>query len=307
MDFDFRQARASDFDGIQRIFTYYVSNTVMALVRDVPSTLGRLQQSMDFPGDDDDTPVYPLYLPVPVLVARRITHDGNKPKIVGYTFLGPTRRHTAGHPASMELYLFVHPDYVRQGIGGALLSTLLTLVRSEPGVRCYDWVVAEQYNLLFYSVKEYKASRIVAAVSVDPASEDGGEWLPGWLETKGFVEYNRLKGATMKFNKAYVIAPSPPLLCPNCGQCSYQCFLGLTLPISSTLWTRPTATVTSSPILTTVTTRLKMPKATTWTKMKKKKTIRTVSSQFRSTSGPQLATEYMEGNRGNRHWKSRFI
>lgn len=221
MVFDFRLARACDFDGIQEIFAHYVSNTVMTLVHNVPSTLGRIQHTTEFPRDEDDeTPAYPVYLPVPVLVAHHITDDGKKPQIVGYTFLGPARNRDARNSASMELYLFVHPDYVRQGIGGTLLSMLLTMVHSDRGIRCFEWVIAGEEEVLFFTVKPYKTTRITVSVSVDPDSEDGGEWLPEWFKTKGFVEYKRLKGYSVKFNRVCVVTIpySVTLLCPSYKQ-----------------------------------------------------------------------------------------
>lgn len=178
MDFDFRLARANDFSGAQEIFTHYVNNTRMAPASEIASAITRLQQSLGFPefsNDNDETPAYPIYLPAPMVVARRIMLDGSEePKVVGYAYMGPTQRRTDDSQSSMELFLFVHPDYVRRGIGGALLSMLLNLVHSDLGLRCYDWVLMGPYNSVHIMRRNVKICRIVAAVTIHPETEDGG-------------------------------------------------------------------------------------------------------------------------------------
>lgn len=209
MDFDFRLARANDFSGTQEIFTHYENSTRMAPARNIASTITRLQQSLGFPDfsdNNDETPAYPIYLPVPMVVARRIMLDGSEePKVVGYAYMGPTHRLTDNRQSSMELFLFVHPDYVRRGIGGALLSMLLNLVHSYLGLRCYDWVLVGPFNSVHTMRKNVNICRIVAAVTLDPETEDGGEWLPLWLETKGFVEYKRSKRIGADSDQVYAV------------------------------------------------------------------------------------------------------
>lgn len=207
LDLDYRQARACDFAGIQEIFKYYICNTPIVQAHDVSGLLQKIDQNLSFPADedDDDTPAFPTYLPVPVIVARKIfDHDdsGKKSQVVGYTFLGPGRRYSSTRDlATMELFLFVHPEYVGRGIGGSLLSMLLMLVKSERGVGSFEWVAAGGNEYAHYIRHHVRARRIVAAVSVDPEGIDGGEWLPRWLETKGFVELKRSKKAGYRFGR----------------------------------------------------------------------------------------------------------
>ena len=212
MDFDFRLARANDFGGIREIFTHYANNTPMAPARDIPSILSRLQQNLGFPtfadDNDDETPAYPDNLPVPVVVTRRIVLDGSEqPKVVGYAYLGPTDRLVDDNLSRMELFLFVHPDYARRGVGGALLSMLLTLVHSHRGVSCYDWVLVGPYNSVHSMVRSRNTCLIVVAVAFDPEAEDRREWLPQWFETKGFVEYKRLSTIRVNSDRMYAVSP----------------------------------------------------------------------------------------------------
>lgn len=231
MDFDFRLARASDFSGIREIFTHYATNTSMAPAHDIPSTLSRLQQNLGFPDiandNDDETQAYPNHLPTPVVIARQIMLDGSKaPKVVGYVYLGPTDRLTDDRLSKMEMFLFVHPEYVRRGIGGALLAMLLTLVHSPVGVRCYDWMLVGEHNSVEYMVGSGHTCRIVTAVAFNPEAEDG-EWLLEWLRTKGFVEYNRVRVIRADPGHTYVFLSFMPA--------SADVLLGFRLSISSTM------------------------------------------------------------------------
>lgn len=209
MEIDFGQARASDFVGIQKIFKHYICNSVMVLARDMNSILEKIQQNLYTPedeeeeeeNDDDDTAVFPAYLPVPVLVARKILdgdNKNNKPQVVGYTFLGPCRRNTTG---DAELFLFVHPEHTGQGIGGSLLSVLLMMVQSERGIKSYDWMAPGDSGFVYYVRRETRIRKVAAVVSIDPEAADCGEWLPRWLETKGFKEIRRLDKVALRFGR----------------------------------------------------------------------------------------------------------
>ena len=208
MEIDFGQARASDFVGIQKIFKHYICSSVMVLARDMNSILEKIQQNLYTPeedgeenDDDDDTAVYPAYLPVPVLVARKILdieNTKNKPQVIGYTFLGPCRRNTTG---DAELFLFVHPEHTGQGIGGSLLSMLLMMVQSERGIKSYDWMVPGDSGFVYYVRREARIRKVAAVVSIDPEAADCGEWLPRWLETKGFKEIRRLDKVALRFGR----------------------------------------------------------------------------------------------------------
>lgn len=219
MDFDFRLARAGDFSGIQEIFTHYATNTPMTPAHNIPTTLNRLQQYLGFPdisNNDNETPAYPNHLPIPVVVARRIKLDGSEaPKVVGYAYLGPTDRLANDSLSAMELFLFVHPEYVRRGIGGALLVMILTLVHSPVGVKCYDWVLVGEDNSVEYLVHRHKVTSIVTAVAFN-SSDENGEWLSQWLETKGFVEYKRTR--VVRAN------PGHPYVLPRCVFASANTF-----------------------------------------------------------------------------------
>ncbi|ODM14848.1 hypothetical protein SI65_09600 [Aspergillus cristatus] len=107
MNLDFRLAKASDFLGIQQISKHSLRNTVTVLAHDIPSTVQTLQDNMPFPNEDDNTAAYPTYLSVPVLVARNTTSASgeNKPRVVGYAFLGPRRKSTSttGDAWTMEV------------------------------------------------------------------------------------------------------------------------------------------------------------------------------------------------------------
>lgn len=62
---------------------------------------------MPFPNEDDNTAAYPTYLSVPILIARNTTNASgeNKPRVVGYAFLGPRRKSTSttGDAWTMEV------------------------------------------------------------------------------------------------------------------------------------------------------------------------------------------------------------
>lgn len=179
---------------------HYLCNTVMVLAHDVPSTLENIQDNMPFPYENDGTAAFPTYLPVPVLVARD-TND-ERPLIVGYAFLGPCRKSTIGDASStLELFLFVHPDYVGNRIGSSLLSMLLMLVQSDRGVSRFEWVATEENGSVQYLRRGDMVQKVVAVVSIDPDAAEGGEWLPRWLETKKFKGTRRVKNMALGVGK----------------------------------------------------------------------------------------------------------
>ena len=166
------------------------------------STLQNLLVNMPFPDKDDNTAAYPTYLPVLELVAWNIStstssvNDEQKPQTVGYAFLAPRRKTTTGDASTMERFLY--PDYSDMHVGSSLFTMLLMLVQSECGIGVFGWVVTEESGYVQYLRHANRVRRVVAAVSIDTDASEGGEWLPRWLESKGFWEARRVRNLAVE-------------------------------------------------------------------------------------------------------------
>ena len=62
---------------------------------------------------------------LPYLVAvEKMAEDANE-TVVGHTYLSPFRGHMLSYGPTVELSLFVHPDYQSRNIGSRLLAAVL--------------------------------------------------------------------------------------------------------------------------------------------------------------------------------------
>lgn len=96
-----------------------------------------------------------------------------------------------------ELEIYVHHEYLQQGVGSCLFDQLLTMV--NPGYLTkggYDWVRRGEYL-------EHGCERVVKMVNFSYPHEKTAdvEWLGQLLREFGFRRAGHLKGVGFKFGK----------------------------------------------------------------------------------------------------------
>lgn len=117
--------------------------------------------------------------------------DGGTEDVVGYCYVSKFRGEKLGCARTVELTMFVHPDYTRQGIGKMLLNRLLEVL-SEPE-KWPDFVGLGHEGPLAKTnskdeEKEEKIRNVIACMAVDEEGPNQGLGLKEWYEGFGFEE-----------------------------------------------------------------------------------------------------------------------
>ncbi|KAL4892003.1 hypothetical protein BDV59DRAFT_202904 [Aspergillus ambiguus] len=145
---------------------------------------------------------------LPYLVAVdevQLSQDGTT-LVLGYAYLSPYRGDRLSYAPTVELTLFVHPDYQSQSIGSRLLSALLEKVhRGEVRNRASEITsrddCIENSHGGHDSVAGVPVRNILAVMSVDLDGKDEGDALRRWYIQRGFVERGRLEKIGCKWDR----------------------------------------------------------------------------------------------------------
>jgi len=187
-EIEIRAGTMLDIPQVQSIFNYYVTTSVMTF---------------------QINPVEPMYffakldeaktLGLPYLVAIKLSHNdqynGERKatgeeleKVLGYTYASGFRNFKEGYKHTVEITIFIHPDFQSQGIGSRLLVALLDALHH----------VSIQADSFRPRVKE-----VVACMAIDTETKDGkrGEGLREWYEKRGFREVGRMTNVGWKFGR----------------------------------------------------------------------------------------------------------
>jgi L-amino acid N-acyltransferase YncA len=189
-----RPATENDIPQVHAIYSHYVNNTVLTFMQNPPPLESMVSKFKHI------TAVRGL----PYLLAVEVAND----TVLGYTYLSPFRGTMISYGPSVELSLFLHPQYSCQGLGTSLLSALLSSLgpysyangesagRSD-GVwhRAIEHAGYQYYEVIADSIP---IRNVIACMALDPEAKDGGEGLRRWYEKRGFVETGRLKGVGYK-------------------------------------------------------------------------------------------------------------
>jgi L-amino acid N-acyltransferase YncA len=154
VNFTIEEAKVADLDQIKEIYAHYVKSSTASLEEKAPNSDEILDLYSTVMGKN-----------LPFLVAR------SAGKVIGYCYAQPYRKRSA-YRFTVEESIYVHKDYLRNGIGAELLSAVIK--------KC----------------KEIGFKQVVANV-VYSGNEDSVEFH----ESMGFVERGRLIGVGFKFNQ----------------------------------------------------------------------------------------------------------
>jgi phosphinothricin acetyltransferase len=154
LEFTIEEAKVPDLDQIREIYTHYVKNTTASLEEKAPTS-------------DDILELYSNIMAknLPFIVAKA----GGR--ILGYCYAQPYRNRSA-YRFTAEESIYVHKDFLRNGIGAELLDAVIK--------KC----------------KEIGYKQIVANVVYS-----GNEESIDFHESMGFVQRGRLINVGFKFNQ----------------------------------------------------------------------------------------------------------
>jgi L-amino acid N-acyltransferase YncA len=190
--FVIRPATHKDLPQVRAINIHYVHNTSLTFLQNPISQTQLIAKFEDITASRG----------LPYLVAIE-THVGETEEtVVGYTYLSPFRGHMLSYGPTVELTLFVHPEYQNRAVGSQLLSAVLESARA-PGVqhRSREMVVGDdgRERVIYGGDGQGVPIRnVLAVMSVDPEGKDGGEALKRWYIKRGFAERGRMEKVGFK-------------------------------------------------------------------------------------------------------------
>jgi phosphinothricin acetyltransferase len=189
----YRAARLEDLAQIRTINTHYILNTSLTFVRTPPPFESYIAKLNDLTSRG-----------LPYLVAvddEQLTDDGNA-LVLGYASLSPFRPQMVSYAPTVELSLFVHPEYQSRAIGSVLLAHLLESIESGQ-----VWHLCEGMGSQIESTVPIdedvpagaiRVRNVIAVMAVDPEGKDQGEALRTWYLKRGFGECGRMKKVGFK-------------------------------------------------------------------------------------------------------------
>lgn len=134
-------------------------------------------------------------LPYIVAVDKSQKREDGSDLVLGYASFSPFRGHLLSYAPTVELSLFVHPDFQSRSIGSNLLNYVLNLLqKGEVNQRC-----KEGPNKPLGSPT--RVLNVIAVMAVDPEGKDGGEALRRWYIQRGFVQSGRMVNVGFKRGK----------------------------------------------------------------------------------------------------------
>lgn len=189
----YRAARLEDLAQIRTINTHYILNTSLTFVRTPPPLESYIAKLNDLTSRG-----------LPYLVAvddEQRANDGNA-LILGYASLSPFRPQMVSYAPTVELTLFIHPEYQSRAIGSALLAQLLGSVETGQVWHTCDGlggqIESADASDVHASASGTQVRNVIAVMAVDPEGKEQGEALRTWYLRRGFEECGRMKKVGFK-------------------------------------------------------------------------------------------------------------
>ncbi|KAJ5765361.1 hypothetical protein N7520_004920 [Penicillium odoratum] len=186
----YRPAELSDLPQIRAINAHYITNTSLTFMTTPPPLETYIAKWHDLKSRG---------LPFLVAVQETQTKSDKTVIILGYASFSSFRGHLLSYGPTVELSLFVHPDYQSRSIGSALLDSLLDMIRCKTvHHKVEEALLDESGNVDLNGGEAIVVRNVMAVMAVDPEGKDGGEALRRWYCERGFVEKGRLEKVGFK-------------------------------------------------------------------------------------------------------------
>lgn len=193
-----RPAQESDLPQIRAINTHYILHTALTFAQTPPPPETYRARLTDLSARG---------LPYLVAVGEAAStndHSQAGQVVFGYAYLSPFRGYLTAYAPTVELSLFLHPDYHSHGIGSGLLGEVLTRLTERKIRHKSDEIISGDLNDLPSHGPHITVNHIIAVMAVDPEGKDRGEALRRWYVQRGFQERGRLSGVGFKRGHWYV-------------------------------------------------------------------------------------------------------
>ena len=151
-----RAATELDIPAITNIYAHHVCHGTGTFEIDPPDVAEMARRWLDLTGRG-----------FPYLVAEQ---DGS---VVGYAYAGPYRAREA-YRFTLEDSVYIHPEYMRRGIGRALLSELIEIC-CDKGFRQMIAVIGDSRNA--GSIRVHEEAGFLHVGSLRAVGFKFGEWL----------------------------------------------------------------------------------------------------------------------------------
>lgn len=206
-----RIAMASDDRQIADIYNYYVVNTVQAAeLRPRPVAVMYTRRALAENNDHK------------CIVAVEKTNGWKKSggarggptllsmeeKIVGFAMADDFTASDSMYRYTAEMELFVHPEYVRKGVGSALLDRMVFLLDLDHKISTSaDWR-EKTVDLVNPGSIRYTKNITMSIPFVFEEDDERMRWIEAWLNSFGFHKKGEWDRVGLKLNKWYVY-PNP--------------------------------------------------------------------------------------------------
>lgn len=185
------QANSDHVEGIFDIYSYYMQESIMTGMYSTAQSTGMIfdLQLLEQRG-------------LPFLVA--LSDDTTAAHVLGYAYLAPFGGQALSYISTVEVFVYVHPEYTGRGIGTCLLHGIFAEVNLGEGLVHRGFEKYVKAPLAHMEFERGFVRNIIAGVPVETEGDEEEEWLVQWLEKFGFVEKGRLHEVGCKLAKWYV-------------------------------------------------------------------------------------------------------
>ncbi|KAF1811663.1 acetyltransferase [Eremomyces bilateralis CBS 781.70] len=178
LDFTLRPANESDCEALTEILEHYVHNTLITF---------RLEAQSEDEVRQGYNNVIASGLPYIVAIDA---HGKN----LGCASVSGFRGAKGGYMHTVELTLFCHPDHIGQGVGSALLTQLIDILKNPERFPEYIPVPRDE---------DTRIRQVIACMSLNETGRGGGWGLARFYESFGFKQVGHLKQVGHKHGQWY--------------------------------------------------------------------------------------------------------
>lgn len=124
------------------------------------------------------------------------TGGGTREDLIGYTYALPFRGSYPAYRHTVEISIFIHPEYHSLGVGSALMDTLMDALRMT---QVPDPTLSLDSNGVAEEGEPGRIHQVLVVMSLDPNGRDNGHGLENFYGRWGFERVGHLKRVGYKF------------------------------------------------------------------------------------------------------------
>lgn len=187
-----RSATHHDLHFLPAIFNHYITQTVISF-RLKPVDIGFFETIWE----DTRNSGLPFFISCIRTPAEHKEADVEEETVIGYAYALPFRSSYPAYRYTVEISIFIHPEYHSQGGGSALMDALLGALRTarvlDPTLPLDRGDVVEEVD------GPGRVRQVLSVMSLDPKGRDDGHGLENFYARWGFERTGYLKKVGYKF------------------------------------------------------------------------------------------------------------